>query len=163
VRGSVTRVRTSTTAFLGAPHSSDQVVARVRRRIARFSGYREGEIEPLQVVRYQQGQKYEGHHDFFDICDVGDKQSSGRRQVTFLIYLVGMPEGETGGGTGFPDLGLVVAPEAGSAIVFNDCLDGGAEDARSLHQGLPPLQPSTVKMAINAWIRSHEIAGAMGG
>ena len=44
------------------------------------------------------------------MCDLEDKQHNGRRQVTFLIYLVGMPEGETGGGTRFPDLKLEVAP-----------------------------------------------------
>ena len=64
---------------------------------------------PHQVVKYQQGQKYEGHHDFFDVCDVEDKTHNGRRQITFLIYLRGMPPGETGGGTGFPELKLEVA------------------------------------------------------
>lgn len=79
-------------------------------------------------------------------------------QVTFLIYLLGMPDGETGGGTGFPELGLEVAPEQGSAIVFNDCHDNGEEDGRSLHQGLPPINPNTVKLAINGWIRSHPVS-----
>ena len=73
-------------------------------------------IEPLQIVKYQQGQKYEGHHDFFDVCDLEDKQHNGRRQVTFLIYLKDMPPGETGGGTGFPDLKLEVAPEQARAV-----------------------------------------------
>ena len=150
VRGSVTRVRTSTTAMLGGRHDDD-VVKRIRRRIARFSGYEEDLIEPLQVVRYERGQKYEGHHDFFDVCDLDDKVSNGRRQVTFLIYLVDMPEGETGGGTRFPELNLEVAPQKGSAIVFNDCFDNGAEDQRSLHAGQPPLEPSTVKYAINGY------------
>jgi len=158
VRGSVTRVRTSTTAMLaGGAVNRDPIVRRIRNRIARYSGYAENLIEPLQVVRYQQGQKYDGHHDFFDVCDLEDKQQNGRRQVTFLIYLVDMPEGEDGGGTGFPELKIEAAPEQGSAIVFNDCFDNGAEDGRSLHAGLPPKNPSTVKMAINAWIRSHPV------
>ena len=107
VRGSVTRVRTSSTAMLGG--TNDPVVRSVRERISRFSGYAENLLEPLQVVKYQQGQKYEGHHDFFDVCDVEDKTHNGRRQITFLIYLRGMPPGETGGGTGFPELKLEVA------------------------------------------------------
>ena len=161
VRGSVTRVRTSSTAMLGG--TGDAVVSAVRRRISRFSGYAEGLLEPLQVVKYQQGQKYEGHHDFFDVCDLEDKRYNGRRQVTFLIYLKGMPPGESGGGTAFPELKLEVAPEQGSAIVFNDCLDNGDEDQRSLHAGLPPANPDTVKYAINGWIRSSRIShmGAM--
>ena len=46
----------------------------------------------------------------------------------------------------------------GSAIVFNDCLDNGEEDQRSLHAGLPPANPDTVKYAINGWIRSDRIS-----
>ncbi|KAL1521325.1 hypothetical protein AB1Y20_020992 [Prymnesium parvum] len=178
VRGSVTRVRTSTTAMLGGSRDG-AVVSRIRQRIARFSGYPVDHIEPLQVVRYEQGQKYEGHHDFFDVCDLEDKVSSGRRRVqmeyasdgdrgvprrskvTFLIYLNDMPEGETGGGTGFPELNIEVAPQQGSAIAFNDCFDNGHEDGRSLHQAQPPVLPGTVKMAINAWIRSHPVYHAM--
>lgn len=53
VRGSVTRVRTSTTAMLGGRHD-DAIVRRIRQRIARFSGYPEDLIEPLQV-RGQRG------------------------------------------------------------------------------------------------------------
>ena len=162
VRGSVTRVRTSTTAMLGGRHD-DAVVSRIRRRIARFSGYDVDMIEPLQVVRYERGQKYEGHHDFFDVCDLEDKVHNGRRQITFLIYLADMPEGEDGGGTRFPDLNLEVMPEKGSAIVFNDCFDNGEEDGRSLHAGQPPLNPATVKYAINGWIRSRPVYSKMGG
>ena len=47
-------------------------------------------------------------------------------------------------------------PEQGSAIVFNDCFDNGEEDGRSLHAGLPPANPGTVKYAINGWIRSED-------
>jgi len=77
------------------------------------------------------------------VCDLGDKHTSGRRQITFLIYLVGMPEGESGGGTRFPELQLTVAPEQGSAIVFNDCHDNGEEDGRSLHAGCVERDRST--------------------
>jgi len=179
VRGSVTRVRTSSTAMLGGS-SDDAIVRRIRKRISYFSGYPDENIEPLQVVHYEKGQKYDGHHDFFDICDLDDKSSSGRRQVTrhicssprplytaahlpamcqvtFLIYLNNMPPGETGGGTSFPELKLEVQPEQGSAVVFNDCLDNGHEDGRSLHAALPPINPGSVKMAITVWIRSHPV------
>ena len=65
-------------------------------------------------------------------------------------------QGEAGGGTAFPELKLEVAPQQGSAIVFNDCFDNGEEDGRSLHAGLPPANPGTVKYAINGWIRSED-------
>ena len=43
------------------------------------------------MVRYEQGQKYEAHHDFFDVCDLEDKTASGRRTVrvyTGLEYTI---------------------------------------------------------------------------
>ena len=49
-------MRTSSTAMLGG--TNDPVVRSVRERISRFSGYAENLLEPLQVVKYQQGQKY---------------------------------------------------------------------------------------------------------
>ena len=125
--------------------------------------FRRPPLESLQVVRYERGQKYEGHHDFFDVCDLEDKTHNGRRQVTFLIYLVDMPAGELGGGTRFPELNIEVMPEQGSAIVFNDCFDWGGEDGRSLHAGQPPINPNTVKYAINGWIRSKQVYARMGG
>ena len=46
-------------------------------------------LEPLQVVRYHPGEKYEAHHDLFDLCDFPQKP---RRHLTFLIYLNNLPE-----------------------------------------------------------------------
>ena len=43
-------------------------VASVRARIS-ASGYADHMLEPLQVVRYHEGEKYEPHHDLFDLCD----------------------------------------------------------------------------------------------
>ena len=56
---------------------------------------------------------------------------------------------------------LEVAPEMGSAIVFNDCFDNGEEDGRSLHAGQPPLKAGTIKYAINGWVRSRSLGGGL--
>jgi len=64
---------------------------------------------------------------------------------------------------GLLGIALEVRPEQGSAIVFNDCHDWGGEDGRSLHAGQPPVNPDTVKYAINGWIRSHPVYSQMGG
>ena len=73
-------------------------------------------LEPLQVVRYHPGEKYEPHHDLFDLCDFPQKP---RRHLTFLIYLNDMEDG-AGGDTTFPRLHLSIRPEKGMALVFND-------------------------------------------
>ena len=101
------------------------------------------EPAPLQVVRYHPGEKYEPHHDLFDLCDFPQKP---RRHLTFLIYLNDLPAG-AGGATTFPRLNLAVQPEKGMALVFNDVLDSGMDDERTEHSGTPPS--SGVKYAIN--------------
>ena len=91
VRSVATDRRTSSTATLMT--RGNWAVTRVRERIAAFSGYNENALEPLQVVRYHPGEKYEPHHDLFDLCDLPQKP---RRHLTFLIYLNDMEEGAGG-------------------------------------------------------------------
>ena len=81
------------TATLGFSRGGEhrEVLSTVRARIAAFSGYDEPMLEPLQatepqwthidrprglistcasqVVRYHPGEKYDPHHDLFDLCD----------------------------------------------------------------------------------------------
>ena len=108
-------------------------------------------LEPLQVVRYHPGEKYEAHHDLFDLCDFPQKP---RRHLTFLIYLNELPADSPGGETTFPRMRLAIRPEKNMALVFNDVLDSGMDDERSEHSGTPPSQG--VKYAINCWIRARE-------
>ena len=146
----------------GGAHARDWAVAAVRARIAAFSGYDLGHLEPLQVlsartpharcahgigrrmygctvphvygllglqggcvrlqvVRYHPGEKYESHHDSFDLCDFAQRP---RRHLTFLIYLNDLPGGGAGH-TSFPRLNLQIEPRARAALVFNDVLDNG--------------------------------------
>ena len=147
VRSVATDRRTSSTATLGGGlfgKAANWAVQRIRERIAAFSGYDETQLEPLQVVRYHPGEKYEAHHDLFDLCDFPQKP---RRHLTFLIYLNDLPEGSVGGETTFPRMHLAVRPEKHMALVFNDVLDNGMDDERSEHSGTAPSQG--VKYAIN--------------
>jgi prolyl 4-hydroxylase len=149
--------RTSSTATLaggmlgggGSAFGLNWAVKSIRERISAFSGYADHMLEPLQVVRYHPGEKYEPHHDLFDLCDFPQKP---RRHLTFLIYLNDLPEG-AGGETTFPRLHLSVKPEKHMALVFNDVLDNGMDDERTEHSGTPPT--SGVKYAINCWIRAR--------
>jgi prolyl 4-hydroxylase len=121
--------RTSNSATLPSTHP---VVAALRQRIAFFCGYPEPNLEPLQAVRYLVGEYYKPHHDYYNACETW---LSGNRHFTFLIYL---NEPEAGGETAFPRLNLTVAPRAFTALVFNNCLDNGEPDERTLHEGVAP-------------------------
>ena len=130
--------RTSHSATLP---SHDPVVAAVRQRISFFCGYPEANLEPLQAVRYHAGEFYKPHHDYYNACETWQ---AGNRHFTFLIYLNDV---EAGGETAFPRLNLTISPTAYTALVFNNCLDNGEPDERSLHEGVAPSKG--VKYAIN--------------
>ena len=135
--------RTSYSAML-AP-SQSPVVSVIRQRISAFSGYPEAVLEPLQEVKYEVGQYYKPHNDYYNECETW---VPGNRHFTFLIYL---NEVEGGGETGFPKLNLTITPVRYAALVFNNVLENGAPDERTQHEGLPPT--SGVKQAINGWMR----------
>ena len=143
-------IRTSTTAMLPA---QDPVVRRVTERAAWLTGYPYGNIEPLQLVKYVDGQKYEPHFDYGEACDYEENLANGHRHVTMLVYLNTVPK-EYGGHTSFPKLNLQLSPSAHTALVFNDCLPNGQEDPRTLHGGSPPS--NVTKIAINIWIRAKQ-------
>ncbi|KAJ1626835.1 hypothetical protein T492DRAFT_842820 [Pavlovales sp. CCMP2436] len=76
----------------------------------------------------------------------------GRRALTFIIYLNDLDDGDTGGSTRFPALGLNVRPLKNAALVFENYDAHGNEDPRTLHSGEPPK--SSAKYAMNVWVRT---------
>ena len=152
--GRTESIRTSSTGMLP---SDDAVVRAITERASLLTGYPYENIEPLQLVRYTDGQRYEPHFDYGEACDFEENLSHGHRHVTMLVYLNSVPE-RHGGHTSFPKLNLRLQPLAHAAIVFNDCLPNGEEDPRTLHGGTPPTNHT--KIAINIWIRVRARAAA---
>eukprot|EP01043_Picozoa_sp_COSAG02_P058979 COSAG02_NODE_7433_length_3015_cov_4.222565_2_plen_576_part_00 len=110
---SATGKRTSQQARL--PKGGGEVVSRIEARSHRLLRLPESHGEPLQVIRYKEGEKYGNHHDYFDpelykeqpgilemIAD-GDRQ----RLATLLWYL-SVPA--AGGETHFPRAGGLSNP-----------------------------------------------------
>ncbi|EOD28154.1 hypothetical protein EMIHUDRAFT_235093 [Emiliania huxleyi CCMP1516] len=122
------------TSFSATLPSSNSDVAAVRRRIARYSGYPEANLEPLQTA-----------------CETWYR---GNRHFTFLIYLSDVA---AGGDTNFPRLNITVPPTPLAALVFDNCLRNGEPDERTLHEGIEP-SGGAVKYAINGWMRSRPIS-----
>jgi len=141
-------VRTSSSAFL--KKAEDPIVACVEQRASLITGIDLYDCEPLQVVHYLPGQKYEPHFDYFPREDLKDywSQRSGQRYATLLAY---MDDEMTGGNTVFPKLKLGIAPVKNAAVMWFNVEGSLVEDPRTLHGGAPV--ETGEKWAINIWQR----------
>ena len=104
--------------------------------------------EDLQVVHYENGQKYDPHHDW----GVSGKPES--RLITLLLYLTDQPDLHAGGETAFPKgndgWGFKVRPKKGYAVLFYNLLEDGNGDDLSLHASLPTVEGE--KWLSNVWV-----------
>eukprot|EP00037_Helgoeca_nana_P033990 m.420139 g.420139 ORF g.420139 m.420139 type:complete len:466 (-) comp32232_c0_seq1:149-1546(-) len=165
-----------TSSNTGLSRGATATVLRIERRAHEISRLPYELGEQLQVVKYDQGQKYEAHRDFFhsndyygnpqmlDMVDCGARN----RLSTLFWYLNTVPEG---GETYFPRalnasgveynrwnynyadcyLGLAVKPRQGSGVLFYSMLPNSELDERSLHGGCPPRGESKSKWGANQW------------
>jgi len=99
--------RTST--FIHFSKLSNSKIAAIENRAADLLSFPNHSIEPLQIVRYNEGQYFQDHHDMGVLYEDGSvelppKSSFGepRRLVTILVYLNDMPHADCGGSTRFP-------------------------------------------------------------
>lgn len=137
--------RTSSSAFLRA--AEDPVVRDIEQRASKLCAYPLAHFEPLQVLRYQPGQRYSPHHDYFPRASLG---RDGQRHATYFLYL---SDDAAGGETAFPRLGLKVQPLRNSAVFWYNCDERGHELEDTLHAGLPPR--SGEKWGCNIWVRER--------
>ena len=121
---------------------------RINRCIAAATGTQPEWGEPLNVLRYKQGQQFRPHHD-------GRGSEDGpMRIMTALIWL---NEQFDGGETEFPRLNIRVRGGVGDMLVFRNVHDDGSEDDRVLHAGLPVT--NGVKWMASRWIRATDFLG----
>eukprot|EP00966_Prymnesium_polylepis_P199204 4615599-Prymnesium_polylepis.1 len=171
-------VRTSTQTFMER-NGSPQIRA-LEERAHNLTRLPYDLGENIQVVRYQVGQKYGAHRDFFNPNDYHRQPSmlrsveyGGRnRMATVFWYLHTVGEG---GETFFPRAlneagreykpwngdhedcyrGLTVKPIKGNAVLFYSIVPDGRLDERSLHGGCKPRGAHTEKWGANQWIWNH--------
>eukprot|EP00238_Polyblepharides_amylifera_P009017 CAMPEP_0196584050 /NCGR_PEP_ID=MMETSP1081-20130531/45581_1 /TAXON_ID=36882 /ORGANISM="Pyramimonas amylifera, Strain CCMP720" /LENGTH=429 /DNA_ID=CAMNT_0041905127 /DNA_START=247 /DNA_END=1536 /DNA_ORIENTATION=- len=171
--GSVSsNIRTSSGMFLHK--SQDEVVMRVEERIAAATKIPAVNGEGMQILRYEEGQKYDPHFDYFADKVNAAPQRGGQRMATFLMYL---ETTEQGGETVFPsavrasdDLpdsslsacaqrGKSVRPVKGDAVLFWDLHEDGKPDPHSLHGACPVIKG--VKWSAPKWIRMGPFDGGL--
>jgi prolyl 4-hydroxylase len=125
------------------------LIARIEQRIAALVNWPVDHGEGLQILRYRPGAQYLPHHDYFDPAQPGTPrivERGGQRVGTLVMYL-NTPE--RGGATVFPDVGLEVAAQRGSAVFFS--YDRPHPVTKTLHGGAPVIAGE--KWVATKWLR----------
>ncbi|XAR54602.1 Procollagen-proline dioxygenase [Bertholletia excelsa] len=160
----LSEVRTSSGMFISK--AKDPIVAGVEDKISMWTFLPKENGEDIQVLRYEHGQKYDPHYDYF--ADKVNIARGGHRLATVLMYLSNV---EKGGETVFPsaeeslrhrthksddDLsecakkGVAVKPRKGDALLFFSLHPTAVPDPSSLHGGCPVVKGE--KWSATKWI-----------
>lgn len=140
-------VRTSSVAYF--QRKETPLIAKIEEQIARMTGTEVEQGEGLQVLRYEEGQEFKPHHDYFP--DIGipyeQKDKGGQRILTALLYLSAPMQG---GETEFPEVGIEIKTVPGNLLVFRyDDLD-----SKTLHCGKPVKGGE--KWIATKWVRKEK-------
>lgn len=144
-----TDFRTSMTCYLD--RCSDPVVDALQARILQVMDLPVGYSEPLQGQRYEPGQYFKEHVDFFAPGSKTYKEfakQGNQRTWTFMIYLNDVVDG---GYTAFPQLKVKFKPKAGHALIWNNLDSIGIENDWTSHYATPPEGQN--KYVITQWFR----------
>ena len=125
------------------------IILDIRRRIELFSGISQANQEPLQILHYTRGGKYDIHYDAFSDGSP-ELKNGGNRLLTVLLYLNDV---EYGGWTQFPHIMANIVPNAGSGILFRNTDAQNRQLRESLHAGLPVTNGE--KWIACIWIREN--------
>ena len=137
-------IRTSDTAFFPWVGENPAIHA-LNRRIAAASGTRPEQGEPLQVLRYRDGQEYRPHIDAIPGL-------ANQRVLTMLVYL---NDDYEGGETRFLEAGVTVRGKQGDALLFANTDGEGRPNQQAMHAGLPVTKG--VKLLASRWIRERPV------
>ena len=144
-----TAFRTSRTCVLA--HLRSPIAAELDDRICRTLGIRAAYGEAIQAQRYDVGQQFKAHTDWFvpgsdDYARLAGMR--GNRTWTFMVYL---NEGMQGGGTRFTAIDFTVTPKAGMALFWNNLQPDGSPNPLTWHCGEPVTAGH--KVIITKWFR----------
>ena len=131
----------------------DPVVSDIEIRIADLLGINRSWGEPLQGQRYEPGQCFKQHADFFYVDQpywAEYEPHGGQRTWTAMIYL---NEPESGGATGFAYLDMVIAPKLGRILIWNNMALDGSPNPWTIHEGQPV--ETGVKYIVTKWYRER--------
>lgn len=146
----VSAARTSSGAYFHK--NQDELIDKIDQRLAKLTEWPYENGEGLQVLRYEPGQEYVAHHDWFSPDVPGSATvigHAGNRVGTIVLYLNDVEEG---GATSFPESGLHVMPKKGGAVFFS--YDSPTVETKTLHAGSPVTKG--VKWIATKWLREKQ-------
>lgn len=131
----------------------DSFIDEIDRRISRTLGIRLSYSETIQVQRYEVGEEFKTHHDFFSpntsiYKDFAEEQ--GNRTWTFAVYLNTTMRG---GGTRFTEIDHTFYPKQGMATIWNNLAPDGTPNPMTVHHGM--IVEEGFKVIITKWFREY--------
>ncbi len=143
--------RTSRTCHLRGVDAN--LVARLDQRLVALFGVEASFSEPLQGQRYDPGQYFKEHTDWFEPGTdefATHTNPGGQRTWTVMIYLNTV---DRGGQTCFRRLGRCFTPIQGLALAWNNLMADGTPNPFTLHEAMPVEDGS--KWVVTKWFRAR--------
>ncbi len=143
--------RTSQTCDLGL--LDDPLVKGIDRKISEALGIHLPYSEGNQAQRYDVGQQFKRHTDYFEPGADEYRQHAritGNRTWTFMVYLNNV---DAGGGTRFFEINHTFMPAKGQAVAWNNLREDGTVNPDTAHAGTPV--EAGHKMIITKWFRER--------
>jgi len=141
--------RTSRTCVLA--HLDHPEARAIDDLVCRTLGIRADYGEAIQAQRYDVGQQFKAHVDYFMPGSqeyLRFAELRGNRTWTFMVYL---NEGMVGGGTHFTEVGHTVTPKTGLALLWNNLHPDGSPNPLTRHAGEPVTRGH--KVILTKWFR----------
>lgn len=142
------------TSYSGDFDPWDPFVLAIQRRIDELLGIPGEYGETIQGQRYQVGQEFPLHFDWFR-TDAPywprQQETGGQRSWTAMVFLNDV---EGGGKTDFPALGVAVEPERGALLAWNNATPEGYSNEWTVHSGMPVTEG--VKYIVTRWYRTRK-------
>jgi prolyl 4-hydroxylase len=143
--------RTSRTCHLSTIDPA--LTQRIETQLRLLIGTRETSVDPLQGQRYDPGDYFRAHTDWFapDTEEyVQHARAGGQRTWTVMVYL---NQVEEGGQTVFPLIGRSFTPVAGMGLAWNNLHADGQPNHATLHEALAVQRGC--KYVITKWFREE--------
>ncbi len=140
--------RTSETCDLDA---SEPAVQDLEHLLKDLNGIDPSYGEPVQGQRYDVGQEFKAHTDYFTPGGVDYEKFcniAGQRTWTFMVYLNDV---EAGGATRFKVVGKTFRPEIAKLVCWNNRRPDGSVNPATLHHGMKVRKGT--KYVITKWYR----------